>query len=157
MAAGEVVHPTEIRTSIFTSSAVELNTISALANYATEAAPLAGCCFNDVTRPFKVERSTSHQGHLKKVIGRMADKESMPRVDFEKDKAKFKNTAIDYIKLIEKLNLERVQKLQRIRRNNIITGCVLGGSVLGIYVYSMYSVKQEKFLDDFDEPATTSN
>nr|CAD7194560.1 unnamed protein product [Timema douglasi] len=31
------VHPTEIRTSISASSAVELNTISALANYATEA------------------------------------------------------------------------------------------------------------------------
>nr|CAD7586786.1 unnamed protein product [Timema genevievae] len=31
------VHPTEIRTSISSSSAVELNTTSALANYATEA------------------------------------------------------------------------------------------------------------------------
>nr|CAD7572170.1 unnamed protein product [Timema californicum] len=35
-AATEVVHPTEIRTSISPSSAVELNTTSALANYATE-------------------------------------------------------------------------------------------------------------------------
>nr|CAD7266234.1 unnamed protein product [Timema shepardi] len=33
------VHPTEIRTSISPSSAVELNTTSALANYATEAVP----------------------------------------------------------------------------------------------------------------------
>nr|CAD7432963.1 unnamed protein product [Timema monikensis] len=33
------VHPTEIRTSISPSSAVELNTTSALANYATEANP----------------------------------------------------------------------------------------------------------------------
>nr|CAD7398894.1 unnamed protein product [Timema poppensis] len=33
------VHPTEIRTSISPSSAVELNTTSALANYATEADP----------------------------------------------------------------------------------------------------------------------
>nr|CAD7574673.1 unnamed protein product [Timema californicum] len=32
-----LVHPTEIRTSISPSSAVELNTTSALANYATEA------------------------------------------------------------------------------------------------------------------------
>nr|CAD7439253.1 unnamed protein product [Timema bartmani] len=31
------IHPTEIRTSISSSSAVELNTTSALANYATEA------------------------------------------------------------------------------------------------------------------------
>nr|CAD7194354.1 unnamed protein product [Timema douglasi] len=35
------VHPTEIRTSISPSSAVELNTTSALANYATEAARLS--------------------------------------------------------------------------------------------------------------------
>nr|CAD7569967.1 unnamed protein product [Timema californicum] len=40
------VHPTEIRTSISPSSAVELNTTSVLANYATEAATIyiAGCC-----------------------------------------------------------------------------------------------------------------
>nr|CAD7393439.1 unnamed protein product [Timema cristinae] len=36
------VHPTEIRTSISPSSAVELNTISALANYATEADTIGG-------------------------------------------------------------------------------------------------------------------
>nr|CAD7586460.1 unnamed protein product [Timema genevievae] len=35
--SAEHVHPTEIRTSIFPSSAVELNTTSTLANYATEA------------------------------------------------------------------------------------------------------------------------
>nr|CAD7574752.1 unnamed protein product [Timema californicum] len=41
---GEVstVHPTEIRTSIFPPSAVELNTTSALANYATEAHDITG-------------------------------------------------------------------------------------------------------------------
>lgn len=31
-------------------------------------------------------------------------------------------------------------------------GCILGGTVFGIYLYSMFSVKQEKFLDDFEEP-----
>ncbi|CAG2055293.1 unnamed protein product [Timema podura] len=37
------VHPTEIRTSISPSSAVELNTTSALANYATEVDALSSC------------------------------------------------------------------------------------------------------------------
>nr|CAD7423105.1 unnamed protein product [Timema monikensis] len=37
------VHPTEIRTSISSSSAVELNTTSALTNYATEAVPGTWC------------------------------------------------------------------------------------------------------------------
>nr|CAD7405145.1 unnamed protein product [Timema cristinae] len=42
------VHPTEIRTSISPSSAVELNTTSALANYATEAVRLSNLNIDDV-------------------------------------------------------------------------------------------------------------
>nr|CAD7408930.1 unnamed protein product [Timema poppensis] len=42
------VHPTEIRTSISPSSAVELNTTSALANYATEAGDTLEKHFQDV-------------------------------------------------------------------------------------------------------------
>lgn len=65
---------------------------------------------------------------------------------------KLKKSEIDFMRLIEQQNLQRVQKLQRQRRNNKITALALGGSVLGIYLYSMYSVKQERFLDDFEEP-----
>lgn len=36
----------------------------------------------------------------------------------------------------------------------LITGIALGISVFGIYGYSMYAVKQEKFLDDFEIPLT---
>ncbi|XP_062555443.1 cytochrome c oxidase assembly factor 3, mitochondrial [Armigeres subalbatus] len=65
---------------------------------------------------------------------------------------KLKKTEIDFMRLIEKQNLQRVQKLQRQKRNNKITALTIGGTVLGIYLYSMYSVKQERFLDDFEEP-----
>lgn len=65
---------------------------------------------------------------------------------------KLKKSEIDFMRLIEQQNLQRVQKLQRQRRNNKITGFVLGGAVFGIYLYSMLSVKQERFLDDFEEP-----
>lgn len=65
---------------------------------------------------------------------------------------KLKKTEIDFMRLIEQQNLQRVQKLQRQRRNNKLTGFVLGGTVLSIYLYSMLSVKQERFLDDFEEP-----
>lgn len=37
--------------------------------------------------------------------------------------------------------------------NFTFSGLALGFSVLSIYGYSMYAVKQEKFLDDFEEPA----
>lgn len=76
------------------------------------------------------------------------------------------------MKLIEEQNLQRVLKLKKTRKNNILTGefrknrkiastslifvflgFLLGGAVLGIYGYSMFAVQQEKFLDDFDEPA----
>jgi len=83
----------------------------------------------------------------------MADGERMPKLDLHKDKPLVNTTVLDYMKLVEKQNFERVQRLQRIRRNNLITGFALATGVLGIYAYSILSVKQETFLDDFDPPA----
>lgn len=62
----------------------------------------------------------------------------------------------EQIKEVERQNLERVAKLKRVRRNNKITGSLLGVGVVAIYAYSMYAVKQESFLDDFDEPQKTT-
>lgn len=59
---------------------------------------------------------------------------------------------LKFMKLIETQNLERVAKLERIRRRNTWTGWGLGALVIGIYAYSMHAVKQETFLDDFEEP-----
>lgn len=78
------------------------------------------------------------------------------RMQRVKDFSKLKPTELEYIKEIERQNLERVAKLKRIRRNNIITGSLLGVGVLAIYGYSMYAVKQETFLDDFEEPQKTT-
>jgi len=50
-----------------------------------------------------------------------------------------------------------LQKLKRIRRNNLLTAGALGVSVLAIYGYSIFSVQQEKFLDDFEEPKKVSS
>nr|CAD7263883.1 unnamed protein product [Timema shepardi] len=57
------IHPTEIRTSISPSSAVELNTTSALVNYATEAVLLCSrpntlssiCCRRDMNTSFAID------------------------------------------------------------------------------------------------------
>ncbi|XP_017780331.1 PREDICTED: cytochrome c oxidase assembly factor 3, mitochondrial [Nicrophorus vespilloides] len=78
----------------------------------------------------------------------MSDKERMPSADI----SKLKQSDLDFMKYVESQNRERVEKLKLLRRNNIRTASVIGGAVIGIYLYSMLAVKQEKFLDDFDEP-----
>jgi hypothetical protein len=87
----------------------------------------------------------------------MGKNEQMPKVDLVKDRANISRTTLDYMKIVERENLRRVQALQKLRQKNVRTGLMLGAGVLGIYLYTIYSVRQEKFLDDFDEPATTSN
>lgn len=79
----------------------------------------------------------------------MSEGDRMPKIDL----SKLKQTELDFIKQIEKQNFERVQKLKKLRRTNVITGSLIGAGVLSIYFYSMWAVKQESFLDDFDEPA----
>lgn len=76
----------------------------------------------------------------------------MPKVDLKKDSAKIKNIHFSLMNEIEKQNSERVKRLVKLRRSNRILGCLLGGAVFSIYFYTIYSVKQERFLDDFDEP-----
>lgn len=81
----------------------------------------------------------------------MADR--MPNVDPGKDKHSLSEIQLTYMKYIEKENIERVQKLKKLRRKNIFTALTLGAAVFGIYAYSILAVKQETFLDDFNEPA----
>ncbi|XP_065359410.1 cytochrome c oxidase assembly factor 3, mitochondrial [Calliphora vicina] len=85
-----------------------------------------------------------------------ADKE-FPKIKYGGSSTKLDKSQLEFMKLIEQQNLERVTKLQRVKRNNLITAGALVTSVLGIYAYSILSVKQEKFLDDFDEPKKVSN
>lgn len=82
----------------------------------------------------------------------MAD--HMPKVDADKDKHRISEVQLSYMKFVEKENIERAQKLKKLRRKNIFTALGLGAAVIGIYAYSILAVKQETFLDDFDEPAT---
>lgn len=57
-----------------------------------------------------------------------------------------------YVKRIEKENFERVVKLKRMRKNSIITGLSLAGTVVGICILFMsetlrfYSVNQPFYL-----------
>lgn len=79
----------------------------------------------------------------------MMSEDQMPKIDTKT----LKPTDVSFMKFIEQQNIARVNKLKRIRRNNLITASVIGTGVLSIYFYSMFAVRQETFLDDFEEPA----
>ena len=64
-----------------------------------------------------------------------------------------KKAELEFMKIIEQKNRERVDKLQAIAKKNRILGATIGAGVVGIYLYSIFAVKQETFLDDFNEPA----
>lgn len=68
------------------------------------------------------------------------------------DGPKLTASQIAFMKLTEQENLKRVKKLELMKRRNWVTGWTLGFCVLGIYGYTILSIKQEKFLDDFNEP-----
>lgn len=85
----------------------------------------------------------------------------MPETDKTKQSFRVANTAegakptaaqLSFMKLVEQENLKRVKKLEKIRRSNWITGWTLGFCVLSIYGYTILTIKQERFLDDFNEP-----
>lgn len=79
----------------------------------------------------------------------------MPKVDILKDVGKLKSTDVVYMKRMEEQNLQRAIKVHKYRKANNRTAIALGLGVIGIYAYTIYSVKQEKFLDDFEVPEKT--
>jgi len=81
----------------------------------------------------------------------MASSDQMPKVDFMKD-GEIDKRLLQQIKFVERQNLLRANRLNRMRKNARYMGSLLGGIVLSIYGYSIYSIKQETFLDDFEEP-----
>ncbi|KAF2360201.1 Cytochrome c oxidase assembly factor 3 mitochondrial [Trinorchestia longiramus] len=77
--------------------------------------------------------------------------ENMPKLNLEKDMPTLSSAQKQYMKIVEKQNIERAEKLLRMRRRNKWLGSFLGLGVLTIYGYSIFSVKQEKFLDELDD------
>lgn len=73
------------------------------------------------------------------------------------DLGKLKEAEKNFMNILERENLERVNKLKVLRRKNLFTVGLLGIGVLSIYGYTIFSVKQEHFLDDFEVPKTTAS
>ncbi|CCD70533.1 Cytochrome c oxidase assembly factor 3 [Caenorhabditis elegans] len=62
-----------------------------------------------------------------------------------------------FAKQFEKVNQERVKEIFAKNYKNHISFAVLLGVVIGIYWYTMYSVKQETFLEEIDEEMAATN
>lgn len=56
------------------------------------------------------------------------------------------------MRLFEEENRKRVVSLHQFRKRGRYIAFSLVGVVASIYTYTLFSVKQEKFLDDFEEP-----
>ncbi|OXU22931.1 hypothetical protein TSAR_006658 [Trichomalopsis sarcophagae] len=82
----------------------------------------------------------------------MDDGERMPKINVEKESHKLTNIQKEYMQRIHHQNLTRVQKWNQIRRRNRFLGATLSVFVVSIYSYTMWAIKQESFLDDFNEP-----
>lgn len=85
----------------------------------------------------------------------MANNDQMPQVNFVKE-GEIDKRLLQQIKFVERQNLIRATRLNRLRKNARYTGILLGGIALSIYGYSIYSIKQETFLDDFEVPEVTN-
>lgn len=81
----------------------------------------------------------------------------MPKVNLSRDAPKITVSDLHYMRQVEIANLERVNRLKKVRSNNRLMGSCLTAFALAIYGYTIYAVKQEKFLDDFDEPEKLSD
>lgn len=78
--------------------------------------------------------------------------EVMPKIDLQKDKRKLRSTDLIHMKRVEERNLQRAQMVKTWKiKNNIMASCLMA-IVAGIYGYTIFAVKQEKFLDDLEEP-----
>lgn len=78
--------------------------------------------------------------------------EVMPKLDVEKDKHKLRPTDLIYMKRVQEQCFQRAQRVKIWRKKNNITATCLFAVVVGVYTYTIYAVKQEKFLDDLNEP-----
>lgn len=85
------------------------------------------------------------------------DSEDAPKVNLTKDAARITTSDRHYMKKIEALNLQRVDRLKKVRNNNRLVSGALGFGVFSIYFYTIYAVRQEKFFDDFNLPETTTD
>lgn len=89
------------------------------------------------------------------IVAIMDDGDRMAKINLDKDK--LTNIEKEYMQRVHQKNLDRVQKFTKTRNKNRFLGLGLGVGVVSIYSYTLWAIKQEKFLDDFEEPEKLSD
>ncbi|XP_051172924.1 cytochrome c oxidase assembly factor 3, mitochondrial [Leptopilina boulardi] len=77
--------------------------------------------------------------------------DNLQKVNIKTDR-KLTPTDLINIKRIEEINRKRVARVKIVQKKNIFTALSLAALAGGIYIYTIKSMKQEEFLDDFNEP-----
>ena len=62
------------------------------------------------------------------------------------------NFQMEFVRMAERQNSERAQRHKKYRRKDWIIACTCFAIATSIYGYTMYAIKQERFLDDFEMP-----
>ena len=101
-------------------------------------------------RKFSTTRLMKNEGTTG--IAQNTNDNRLRKIDLAKDLDSLPKAQQMYIKKIIEKNNERYAREKKLRTHYRISAGVLFTIVFSIYFYSMYAVKQEKFLDDFDVP-----
>lgn len=80
--------------------------------------------------------------------------ETMQQVDVDdvKIQKKLGNINMDFVRKAEKKNKVRAKMHRFFRRTDWMIASFCFSLVIGIYGYTMFAIKQERFLDDFEMP-----
>lgn len=97
-------------------------------------------------------RSDSQQVAAPAAAAAAQTTDRLRKIDLTKDWSSLPQAQQMYITKMIAKNNERWGREKKLRTHYRICAGVLFSVVFSIYFYSMYAVKQEKFLDDFETP-----
>jgi len=85
---------------------------------------------------------------------RMAKAPTMEQVEVDEThvKEKLGDIQMAFVRKAEFRNADRAQKHRHFRKKDTISGLICLAIVVSIYSYTIIAVKQEDFLDDFEDP-----
>ena len=97
------------------------------------------------SRPFNAEVSCRFKSDGDRVMQQVD-------VDDPRLQAALGKIQMSMIRKAEGKTVERVAKYKKYRRTDLIVAATCSSIALGIYAYTMFAIKQENFLDDFEVP-----